>query len=498
MFNNKRKHGDEFPSPSDQGNPAKDSFDRSDAKDLHETKGSNPLLFDKPVPSFPIPPTSSSSSSSSSSFSSSSFSSSSSEDYPLVQVPTSKAGQKIHEQMLRTASRGQIVDYVIRFYKHYLFREGPDYKNVHAILVELEAMLRRACDADLAESLEASSKASTIGATPSSSSSSSSSSFSSSSTACEFPSISSDRRRQGLMLGMVFACDCKPGAQEWRDKKRCVSMVNDQQMDVWTYDDKHPEEEVRFFREGSKLISRSNTLHQHINGDFAVLRRFTEHTNRKFGGRKQFDVIAIDHFNGPTGWAAEKWVEGFIGEVMPFIGTYCLSSGGEVWVPRIPAVTAAIQKHTKKLTRIFTIEYALPAGNPIYAAGEAVASELEALRPPVCNLNAMRSLPKPYPFVLFRLKSSTEPKVLFSPPPSRPPLPPFSPFSPPSPPPLSPAFPPPSPPPPFSPVSPHTNREAALLWRRQNQRYCSCPQSNILLPASWAHLTVIFIIIFIY
>ena len=185
-------------------------------------------------------------------------------------------------------------------------------------------------------------------------------------------------------------------------------MVNDQQMDLWTFDDRHPEEEVRLVRQGSKLIAHSNTLHQHINGNFAVLRRFIEHINRKFGGGKQFDVIAMDHFNGPTGWAGEKWVEGFIGEVMPYIGTNCLSRGGEVWLPRIPAVIAAIQKHTKKLTRSFTIEYALPACNPIYAAGEAVASQLEAQRPPVCNLNAMRSLPEPYPFVLFRLNRSVD------------------------------------------------------------------------------------------
>ena len=206
---------------------------------------------------------------------------------------------------------------------------------------------------------------------------------------------------------MVYANDCKPGAQEFRDKLRCQEIESNQNTDVWTYDDRHPEIERRCDRIGNKLVERSTHLTKHIHGNFAILRRFIHNIEGKFGTLgKMFDVIVVDHFNGPTGWAAEKWVNGFIKDVIPYIGRHYLFPDGEIWLPAIPAVRTAVHETFVKILNMFLVKDETPEGNPVYRAGEDIAAVLEQQHPPVCNKNALRSLPHPFPFLLLRLKPS--------------------------------------------------------------------------------------------
>ena len=184
-------------------------------------------------------------------------------------------------------------------------------------------------------------------------------------------------------------------------------METNQKMDVWTFDNKHPEVEIRCDRIGGRLIERKHDLLKHINGDFAVLRRFQEALRRWFPKGKQFDYIILDYFYGPTGWASQ-FADKLIGTVVPFISDY-LAENGSMWFANIPAFSTAVAKHDKVLRKHYTCLGQSANCNPLFIAGDDIKELLENVAPPVCNVTAMKHLNKEHPFLMLAKKSILPP-----------------------------------------------------------------------------------------
>ena len=94
---------------------------------------------------------------------------------------------------------------------------------------------------------------------------------------------------------MVFACDVKPGAQEFRDKLRLMELEK-MRYEVWSYDEKHPTEEQRLDRINGKLVHRVNILGKHIQGTFSSLRFFKANIEAKFKTDQQFTYVVLDMY----------------------------------------------------------------------------------------------------------------------------------------------------------------------------------------------------------
>ena len=68
--------------------------------------------------------------------------------------PINHANFRPSAEKLQTASREELFNCLIRYYKQCIYRDGPAHTNMHMVLVELEAMARRSHDENLAVSME--------------------------------------------------------------------------------------------------------------------------------------------------------------------------------------------------------------------------------------------------------------------------------------------------------------------------------------------------------
>ena len=149
-----------------------------------------------------------------------------------------------------------------------------------------------------------------------------------------------------LLLGMYHSCgtqECytvdKPG-QGYRDLLRCQALENVGYI-VHTCDNKHTEEFV-YKKRGrrKKEVPVADRPGVHLYHDFADWRRLqTAMAEMPKFNSKPFELILLDYFFSPQGWADVRWTDGFFRDTIPgFAATDKLYKGGRIWLPFLPLV----------------------------------------------------------------------------------------------------------------------------------------------------------------
>jgi hypothetical protein len=164
---------------------------------------------------------------------------------------------------------------------------------------------------------------------------------------------------------MVFSQEQRPRrGQEFRDRVRCQAL-DDRGYRVYTMDDKHSVESAY---EG-----------RHCTANFADKNRMLKTMNSTWGTDFGFDLIVLDYFFSPAGWANVRWSEPFFSKTLPaFVTENRLSKEGSLWLPHIGHVEEMIQKYEKDLSKHYQWRLvSQPASNPLYAATDTVEGDLQ-------------------------------------------------------------------------------------------------------------------------
>lgn len=162
---------------------------------------------------------------------------------------------------------------------------------------------------------------------------------------------------------MVFSTEHRPRrGQEFRDRVRCEALESS--YTVYTMDDKHDATQA--------------TVDRHCTANFADTHRMLKSMDCTWGPDLSFDMIVLDYFFSPAGWANVRWSESFFKSSLPaFVLNNRLAQNGTLWLPHVRHVDEMLEKHGSVLGDYY--EWTLvnePALNPLYAATDKVTSEL--------------------------------------------------------------------------------------------------------------------------
>lgn len=169
--------------------------------------------------------------------------------------------------------------------------------------------------------------------------------------------------RKALLLGMVYSTETRPmRGQEFRDRVRCDAL--DSSYKVYTMDDKHDESLA--------------TPGRHCRANFADTHRMLKSMEAKWGPEHSFDMIVLDYFFSPAGWANVRWSESFFKSTLPaFVATNRLSQDGVLWLPHIRHVDEMLEKFGNVLSECYEWKLVNSADMcPLYAATDKVTEQL--------------------------------------------------------------------------------------------------------------------------
>jgi hypothetical protein len=124
---------------------------------------------------------------------------------------------------------------------------------------------------------------------------------------------------------------------------------------------------------------------------------------------EQFDVIILDYFFSPIGWARERWNQKFYRETLPsFVTQNRLKANGVVWLPNLRCVSESLERHEDLLNQYYTWEFVHdPNKNPLFEATGNCEEELMKM-PDMLTNETQVSADKGYgtfPFYALRKKS---------------------------------------------------------------------------------------------
>lgn len=198
-----------------------------------------------------------------------------------------------------------------------------------------------------------------------------------------------------LLLGMVYSDEMSPKrGQEFRDRVRCAA-VETKGYNVYSLDDKHDDQ--------AHCVAG-----KHCKANFADSRRMTISIHKIWGKQVSFDVIILDYFFSPVGWARERWSDGFWKETIPMLAkSGILTKGGELWLPHLSCVTDSLDEFKEALALYYSIDFVEnPLENPLYLATEDVESELIRCPDLLTNTTQIKPLTdhSSTPFYVLRVK----------------------------------------------------------------------------------------------
>ena len=191
---------------------------------------------------------------------------------------------------------------------------------------------------------------------------------------------------------MVYSQEQRPlRGQEFRDRVRCEALDHFG-FRTFTMDNKHSAE--------GALNGR------HCTANFADTHRMQKAMDSTWGPDFSFDLIVLDYFFSPAGWAKVRWAEAFFEKTLPFLAAENkLSVDGSLWMPHIDHVEEMLKKYEKVLSEHFEWRLQVsPSKNPLYAATDRVTRDL--LRTPDFMTNESQLKPLlQKPFYEFKRKT---------------------------------------------------------------------------------------------
>jgi hypothetical protein len=108
---------------------------------------------------------------------------------------------------------------------------------------------------------------------------------------------------------------------------------------------------------------------------------------------RRFDVIILDYFFSPPGWADTRWSKSFFDVTLPgFVQEKILKDTGAVWLPNISYVLRML--NTNKVIDSYYVWNVVrnPLENPLYQATNFVTNELEQCPDVLTNQTQMKHL----------------------------------------------------------------------------------------------------------
>jgi hypothetical protein len=163
---------------------------------------------------------------------------------------------------------------------------------------------------------------------------------------------------------------------------------------VYSIDDKHEEDTAE--------------TNRHCTANFADANRMAKALRQRWGNDISFDLIVLDYFFSPSGWARTRWTENFFKKSLPLIAEEkLLSPNGTLWLPHVDHVDQMLREYRDLLSDHY--DWCLvdnPCSNPLYEATEKVTLELERCPDNMTNVTQLRPLCQLEggPFYEFRLK----------------------------------------------------------------------------------------------
>lgn len=162
---------------------------------------------------------------------------------------------------------------------------------------------------------------------------------------------------------MVYSKERRPRrGQEFRDRVRCEAL--DTKFMVHTMDDKHD--------------AAGAAADRHCTANFADTHRMLKAMDCTWGPDMNFDIIVLDYFFSPAGWASVRWSESFFKSTLPaFVTGNRLAPDGAVWLPHVRHVDEMFEKFSTELSEHYQWELVnAPTRNPLYLATDKVTAEL--------------------------------------------------------------------------------------------------------------------------
>ena len=192
---------------------------------------------------------------------------------------------------------------------------------------------------------------------------------------------------------MVYSNEQKPKrGQEFRDRVRCEALDNLGPYRTYTLDDKHAEDERT---QGDR----------HCTANFADTHRMLKSMKFRWGEDVSFDMIILDYFFSPAGWAKVRWSENFFKNTLVRIAEEnILSLGGSLWLPNVGHVDEMLSKFQSLLAPYYDWHTVTKAeNNPLFAATNNVTAELRRCPDNMTNATQVRPLGDE-PFYEFKRK----------------------------------------------------------------------------------------------
>jgi hypothetical protein len=127
-----------------------------------------------------------------------------------------------------------------------------------------------------------------------------------------------------------------------------------------------------------------------------------------WSGNMSFDLIILDYFFLPAGWAAHRWTQKFFSDTLPTLVEWgILKPGGSLWLPHVSHTEEMVSEFSQFLANKYDWELVSdPMLNPLYSATERVTDLLIEASPKAILTNATQ-LP-------YLLQQSKEPFYKFT------------------------------------------------------------------------------------
>lgn len=120
-------------------------------------------------------------------------------------------------------------------------------------------------------------------------------------------------------------------------------------------------------------------LGRHCQTNFCNFKRMTRSMISVWGSiESRYDLIILDYFFSPSGWANTRWNEKFFSESLPgFVKKKILKDTGTIWIPNVTHVNDSIEAHREILQEYYSWDVINdPFENPLYEATDMVENEL--------------------------------------------------------------------------------------------------------------------------
>jgi hypothetical protein len=179
----------------------------------------------------------------------------------------------------------------------------------------------------------------------------------------------SSAKKNVLLLGMFYSNEERfdqPGQSD-RDRIRCKAL-EDRGYTVFTLDDKHL---------SLKSVQYDN-IPSHCQGNFNDPKRLMKTIRQVWGSLIKFDVVCLDYFFSPQGWAGDRWTEKFFTRTLPSLVTEnLLNTRATIWLPHIQHVQDMVHQNKASIDMFYDIvQINDPTLSPLYLATEDSSIEL--------------------------------------------------------------------------------------------------------------------------